>query len=79
MIHHNQTKKLTTLLLNFPLDESINNKKHKVWISNPRPHKAQLDDQKSRKDKKGHLEEGKTTSPTKGMKSGKPSKMARKS
>jgi hypothetical protein len=29
--------------------------------------------------KKGHLEEGKTTSPTKGTKSGKPSKMARKS
>jgi hypothetical protein len=26
MIHHNQTKKLTTWFLNLPLDESIDNK-----------------------------------------------------
>jgi hypothetical protein len=30
MTHHNQTKELTTWFLNLPLDESIDNKKHKV-------------------------------------------------
>jgi hypothetical protein len=30
MTHHNQTKILTSWFLNLPLDESINNKKHKV-------------------------------------------------
>jgi hypothetical protein len=29
MTHHNQTKELTTWFLNLPLDESIDNKKHK--------------------------------------------------
>jgi hypothetical protein len=47
MTHHNQTKELTTWFLNFPLDESIDNKRHKVWISNPRPHEAQLQDPKA--------------------------------
>jgi hypothetical protein len=28
--HHNQTKELTTCFLNLPLDESIDNKRHKV-------------------------------------------------
>jgi hypothetical protein len=49
MTHHNQTKELTTWFLNLPLDESIDNKKHKVWSSNPRPHEAQLEDQKTKK------------------------------
>jgi hypothetical protein len=30
MTHYNQTKKLTTWFLNLPLDEYIDNKKHKV-------------------------------------------------
>jgi hypothetical protein len=30
MTHYNQTKKLTTWFLNLPLDESIDNKRHKV-------------------------------------------------
>jgi hypothetical protein len=30
MPHHNQTKELITWFLNLPLDESIDNKKHKV-------------------------------------------------
>jgi hypothetical protein len=47
MTHHNQTKELTTSFLNLPLDESIDNKKHKVWSSNPRSHEAQLEDSKS--------------------------------
>jgi hypothetical protein len=46
---------------------------------NPRPHEAQLEVQKSRKAKEGHLEEGKTASPTKDTKSGRRSKMAKKS
>jgi hypothetical protein len=53
MTHHNQTKELTTWLLNLPLDESIDNKKHKVWCSNPKPHEAQLEDQKAKKSSKG--------------------------
>jgi hypothetical protein len=32
-----------------PLDESIDNKKHKVWRSDPKPHEAQLEDQKTKK------------------------------
>jgi hypothetical protein len=79
MTHHNQTKVLTTWFLNLLLDESIDNKKHKVWSSNPKPHGAQLEDQKPRKAQEGHIEEGKITKPANGMKSGKPSKMAKKS
>jgi hypothetical protein len=52
MTHHNQTNVLTTWLLNLPLNEYIGNKKHKVWISNPRPHEAQLEDQKPKKSSK---------------------------
>jgi hypothetical protein len=44
MTHHNQTKELTTWFLNIPFDEYIDNKKHKVWISNQRTHEAQLED-----------------------------------
>jgi hypothetical protein len=40
---------------------------------NPRPHKAQLEDQRPRKAQKDHLEEGKAAIPTKDMKRGKPS------
>jgi hypothetical protein len=49
MTHHNQTKELTTWFLNLPLDESIDNKKHKVWSLNPGLHEAQLEDQKAKK------------------------------
>jgi hypothetical protein len=62
------------------LDESIDNKKHKVLSSNPKRHEAQLEDQKSQeKAQESHLEEGKATRPTKGMKSGKPGERAKKS
>jgi hypothetical protein len=47
MTHHNQTKELTTWFLNLPLDESIENKRHKIWSLNPWPHEAQLEDKKS--------------------------------
>jgi hypothetical protein len=65
-----QTKELTTWFLNLPLDESIDNKRHKIWSSNPRPHEAQLEDQKPRKAQEGHIEEEKAAKPTKDMKSG---------
>jgi hypothetical protein len=40
MAHHNQTKELTTLFLNLPLDESIDNKstKFEVQIQDPMKH-----------------------------------------
>jgi hypothetical protein len=47
MTHHYQTKEHTTWFLNLPLDESIDNKRHKVLSSNPRPHEAQVEDQKA--------------------------------
>jgi hypothetical protein len=40
---------------------------------NPRPHEAQLEDQKPRKAQEGYLEKEKATRPTKGTKSSKPS------
>jgi hypothetical protein len=46
---------------------------------NPRPHEAQLQDQKPNKAREGHLEEGKTAKPTNGTKSSKPKKKAKKS
>jgi hypothetical protein len=46
---------------------------------NPRHNEAQLEDQKPRKAQEGHLGEGKIAKPTKGTKSNKPSKMAKKS
>jgi hypothetical protein len=73
MTYHNQTKELTTCFLNLPLDESIDNKKHKVWSSNPKPHEAQLEDQKAKKAQEGHLEEEKPQKLANGKKSGKPS------
>jgi hypothetical protein len=45
--------------------------KHKVGVSNPRQHEAQLEDQKPRKAQECHLKEGKVTKPTKGTKSNK--------
>jgi hypothetical protein len=47
--HHNHTKEVTIWFLNLPIDESIDNKKHKVGSLNLRPHKAQLEDQKKLK------------------------------
>jgi hypothetical protein len=40
MTHHNQTKELTTWFLNFPLNESIDNKsiKFEVQIQDPMKH-----------------------------------------
>jgi hypothetical protein len=49
MTHHISTKVLTTWFLNLPRDESIDNKKHKVWRSNQKPYEAQLEDQKPTK------------------------------
>jgi hypothetical protein len=46
---------------------------------NPRHNEAQLEDQKSRKAKEGHLEEEKTARSTKDTKSDKLSKMIKKS
>jgi hypothetical protein len=43
-------------------------KTHKVRSSNPKPHEAQLEDQKPRKAQEGHLEEGKTARPTEAQK-----------
>jgi hypothetical protein len=40
---------VTTWFLNLPLDGSIDKKKHKVSSSNPKPHEAQLEDQKTKK------------------------------
>jgi hypothetical protein len=45
---------------------------------NPKPHEEQLEDKKSKKTQEGHLEEGKTTMLTKGIKRDKPSKMVKK-
>jgi hypothetical protein len=56
MTHHNQTKELTTWFLNLPLDESIDNKKHKVWSSNSKPHEAQLEYPKSQEELKKVIE-----------------------
>jgi hypothetical protein len=44
----------------------------------PRPHEAQLEDQKQKKAQEGHLEVEKITRPTKGTKSSKPKKNDRK-
>jgi hypothetical protein len=57
------------------LDESIDNRKHKVWCLNPRPH----EDQKDKKAQEDHLEEGKTARSTKSTKSDKPRKRGKKS
>jgi hypothetical protein len=76
MTHHNQTKKIVTWFLNLPLDESIDNKKHKVWILNPWLHEARP---KIKKSSRMPFRRGKTAKPIKGMKSGKPSKRVRKS
>jgi hypothetical protein len=56
MTHHNQTKELITWFLNLPLDESIDNKKHKVWSSNPKHHEAQLEYPKSQEELKKIIE-----------------------
>jgi hypothetical protein len=46
---------------------------------NPRSNQEQLEDQKPKKSQEGYLEEGKTTRPTKGTKSGKTKERVRKS
>jgi hypothetical protein len=69
--HHNQTKVLTTWFLNLSLDEYIDNTKAQSLNFESKTHEAQLEDQKPRKAQEGHLEEGKTTKPANGMKSGK--------
>jgi hypothetical protein len=49
MTHLNQTKELTTCILNLPLDVYNDNKRHKVWILNLKPHEEQLEHQKPKK------------------------------
>jgi hypothetical protein len=65
MTHHNQTKELTTWYVNLPLDESNDNKRHNVWSSNPRPHEAQLEDQKPMKSSKRSSRRRKTVKASK--------------
>jgi hypothetical protein len=79
MTYHNQTKELTNWFLNLPLNESIDNKKHKVWSSNPKPHEAQLDDQKVKKSSIRSSRKRKNRKAKKSMKSGKLSKRVKKS
>jgi hypothetical protein len=48
--HSSQSNQGTDHLVSqSPLDESIDNKRHKVWSLNPKPHEAQLEDQKPTK------------------------------
>jgi hypothetical protein len=61
-----------------PLMSTLTTQRHRVWISNPRPHEAQLEDQKSKKVQEGHLEEGKNVKPTNDKKSSKSKKKQRK-
>jgi hypothetical protein len=68
MTHHNQTKELTTWFFNLPLDESIDNKKQKVWSLNPRAHEARLEDQKAKKSSRGSSRRGKSRKTNKGHK-----------
>jgi hypothetical protein len=68
MTHHNQIKKLTTWFLNLPLNESIDNKKHKVWSLNPKPHESLLEDEKTKKWSRMWSRRRKNRSPTKARK-----------
>jgi hypothetical protein len=74
-----QTKGLTTWFLNLPLDEYIDNTKAQSLNLESKTHEAQLEDQKPRKAKKCHLEEGKTAMAANGTKSDKLSIMAKES
>jgi hypothetical protein len=79
MNHHNQTKELATLFLNLPLDESIDNKKHKVWSLNPIPHEAQLEDQMAKKGSRRSSRRRKNRKANKRHKSGKTKEKSKKS
>jgi hypothetical protein len=79
MAHHNQTKELTTCFFNPTLDESIDNKKHKVLSSNPKPHEADLEGQKPKKSSRRSSRRRKNRKANKSTKNGKPSKMVKKS
>jgi hypothetical protein len=79
MTHHNQTNELDTWFLNLPFDESIDNKKHKVWSLNPKPHEAQLEDQKAKKSSRRSSRKRKNCKSNKNTKGDKPSKMVKKS
>jgi hypothetical protein len=69
MTHHNQTNDLTTWFLNLPLDESIDNTKAQS-LSFESKTKEKLKKVISKKEKQKSAN---------GVKSGKPSKMAKKS
>jgi hypothetical protein len=71
MTYHDQTKELITWFLNLPLDESIDNKKHKFEVLIQDPMKHSQKNKKPRKAQEGHLEEGKPQKSIKGTKSGK--------
>jgi hypothetical protein len=47
--YSSEIKPRTTWFLNLPLTSTLTTQRHKVSISNPRPHKAQLEDQKPMK------------------------------
>jgi hypothetical protein len=55
------------------LNESIDNKKHKICISNARPHEAQLEDQKPIKSSKISSRKRKSCKTNKRHKNSKPS------
>jgi hypothetical protein len=71
MTHHTQINELTTWFLNLPLDESIDNKRYKVWSLNLRPHEAQLKDQKAKKSSRRSSRRRKIAKISKRKKSGK--------
>jgi hypothetical protein len=79
MTHHSQSMKLTTWFLNLPLDESIDNKNHKVQSLNPKPHEAPLEDQKAKKSSRRSSRRRKNYKANKSTKSGKLSKITKKS
>jgi hypothetical protein len=78
MTHHNQTKELTTWFLNPPLMSPMTTKGTKLEVRIEDPMKHSRKTKKPRKAQEGHLEEEKTTMPTKGTKNGKPRKRAKK-
>jgi hypothetical protein len=61
-----------------PLDESFDNKKRKVWSSNPKLHKAQLEDQKDKESLRRSYKRRKNRRANKSTKNDKQGKEQRK-
>jgi hypothetical protein len=74
-----QTKVLTTWFLNLPLDESIDNKKtQSLKFESKTPWSTTRRPKSQEKLKKGYLEEGTTTRPTKAQKVANQAKLQRR-